>query len=188
MRKLNESYNSKTIKDILTNNIQLKYLNGEYRADTFDYRSNIIKYQNSTNIMDKIINTFTILYPLYESLLPKELTRKLTQDIKYNLINKDNDITKIYIEALENNQFNTNLSEEQVYFVVHKINKIFKQLTTLITNLYNGNFTFNIDRQNSIKILQNIKDEDITPIYKDEIQVKSFSQKLYNNIAKIIIC
>ena len=183
-KHLNESYNSKTIKDILTNNIQLKYLNGEYKADTFDYRSNIIKYQNSTNIMDKIVNTFTSLYPLYESLLPKEFTRKLTQDIKYNLIDKDNDITKIYIEALENKQFNKNLSEEQVYLLVHKINQIFKQLTTLITNLYKGNFTFTLDRQSSIKILQNIKDEDITPIYKDEIQVKSFSQKLYNNIAK----
>ncbi len=183
-KHLNESYNSKTIKDILTNNIQLKYLNGEYKADTFDYRSNIIKYQNSTNIMDKIVNTFTSLYPLYESLLPKEFTRKLTQDIKYNLIDKDNDITKIYIEALENKQFNKNLSEEQVYLVVHKINQIFKQLTTLITNLYKGNFTFTLDRQSSIKILQNIKDEDITPIYKGEIQGKRFSQKLYNNIAK----
>lgn len=50
-KHLNESYNSKTIKDILTNNIKLKYLNGEYKADTFDYRSNIIKYQNSTNII-----------------------------------------------------------------------------------------------------------------------------------------
>ena len=66
-KHLNESYNSKTIKDILTNNIQLKYLNGEYKADTFDYRSNIIKYQNSTNIMDKIVNTYTSLYPLYET-------------------------------------------------------------------------------------------------------------------------
>lgn len=183
-KHLNESYNSKTIKDILTNNIKLKYLNGEYKADTFDYRSNIIKYQNSTNIMDKIVNTYTSLYPLYEMLLPKELTGKLTQGIKYNLRNKDTDIIKIYIEALENNQFNKNLSEEQVYFVVHKINLIFKRLTTLITNLYKGNFTFTLDRYNSIKILQNIKDEDITPIYKDEIQVKSFSQKLYNNIAK----
>jgi len=53
--------------------------------------------------------------------------------------------------------------------LVHKINQIFKQLTTLITNLYKGNFTFTLDRQSSIKILQNIKDEDITPIYKDEI-------------------
>lgn len=184
MRKLNESYSSKIIKNILTNSTQLKYLNGEYRTDIFDYRSDIRKYQNSTNIMDKIVNTFTCLYPLYESLLPKELTGKLTQYIKYNLINKNNDITKIYIEALENNQFNKNLSEEQVYFVVHKINIIFKQLTTLITNLYKGNFTFTLDRQSSIKILQNIKDEDITPIYKDKIQAKSFSQKLYNNIAK----
>ena len=184
MRNLNESYSSKIIKNILTNNIQLKYLNGEYRTDIFDYRSDIRKYQNSTNIMDKIVNTFTSLYPLYESLLPKELTGKLTQDIKYNLINKNNDITKIYIEALENNRFKENLSEEQVYLVVHKINLIFKQLTTLITNLYKGNFTFTLERQSSIKILQNIKDEDITPIYKDEIQAKRFSQKLYNNIAK----
>ena len=183
-KHLNESYNSKTIKDILTNSTQLKYLNGEYRTDIFDYRSDIKKYQNNSNIMDKIVNTFTSLYPLYESLLPKELTSKLTQGIKYNLRNKDTDITKIYIKALENKQFNKNLSEEQVYFVVHKINLIFKQLTILITNLYNDNFTFTLDRQSSIKILQNIKDEDITPIYKDEIQVKSFSQKLYNNIAK----
>lgn len=181
---LNESYSSKTIKDILTNSTQLKYLNGEYKTNIFDYRSDIKKYQNSTNIMDKIVNTFTSLYPLYESLLPKELTSKLTQHIKYNLIDKGTDITKIYIEALENNRFKENLSEEQVYFVVHKINLIFKQLTTLITNLYKGNFTFTLDRQSSIKILQNIKDEDITPIYKDKIQVKSFSQKLYNNIAK----
>lgn len=161
MRKLNESYNSKTIKYILSNNIQLKYLNGEYRTDIFDYRSDIKKYQNSSNIMDKIVNTFTSLYPLYETLLAKELTSKLTQDIKYNLINKETDITKIYIEALENKQFNKNLSEEQVYLVVHKINQIFKQLTTLITSLYKGNFTFTLDRQSSIKILQNIKDEDI---------------------------
>lgn len=183
-KHLNESYNSKTIKDILTNNIQLKYLDGEYSTIIFNYKSDIKKYQNSTNIMDKIVNTFTSLYPLYESLLPKKLTSKLTQDIKYNLIDKDTDIAKIYIEALENNRFKENLSEEQVYLVVHKINLIFKQLTTLITNLYKGNFTFTLDRQSGIKILQNIKDEDITPIYKDEIQVKSFSQKLYNNIAK----
>lgn len=184
MRKLNETYNSKTIKDILTNSALLKYTEGKYGTNPFDYRSDIRKYQNSTNIMDKIVNTFTSLYPLYELLLPKELTSKLTQDIKYNLINKNNDITKIYIEVLKNNHFKENLSEEQVYLVVHKINLIFKRLTTLITNLYNGDFTFTLECQNSIKILQNIKDEDITPIYKDEIQAKSFSQKLYNNIAK----
>lgn len=184
MRKLNESYSSKTIKDILTNSTQLKYTNGHYKITPFDYKSNIEKYQNSTNIMDKIVNTFTSLYPLYESLLPKELTSKLIQGIKYNLRDKDTDITKIYIEALENNQFNKNLSEDQVYLVVHKINQIFKQLTTLITNLYNGDFTFNSDSQNSLKILQNIPDEDVTPIYKDEVNVTGFKQKLYNDITK----
>ena len=180
---LNESYNSKTIKDILTNSTQLKYLNGEYSTSPFNYRGDIIKYQDSTNIMDKIINIFTSLYPLYESLLPKELTSKLTQGIKYNLMNKDTDITKIYIDALENNQFNENLSKEHVYLVVYKINKIFKQLTTLITNLYNGNFTFNLDRQSSIKILQNIKDDDITPIYNKGKNSITFRGKMYDNIA-----
>lgn len=184
MRKLNESYNSKIIKNILTNSTQLKYTNGRYKTNPFDYKSDIEKYQNSTNIMDKIVNTFTSLYPLYESLLPKELTSKLTQNIKYNLIDTDTDISKIYIEALENNQFNKNLSEDQVYLVVHKINQIFKQLTTLITNLYNGDFTFNSDNQNSLKILQNITDEDVTPIYKDEVDITEFKQKLYNDITE----
>ena len=184
MRKLNESYSSKTIKDILTNSPQLKYTEGKYRTNPFDYRSDIRKYQNSTNIMDKIVNTFTSLYPLYESLLPKELTSKLTQNIKYNLIDTDTDISKIYIDALENNQFNKNLSEDQVYLVVHKINQIFKQLTTLITNLYKGNFIFNSDNQNSLKILQNITDEDVTPIYKDEVDVTGFKKNLYNDITE----
>lgn len=184
MRKLNESYSSKIIKNILTNSTQLKYTNGRYNTNPFDYKSDIEKYQNSTNIMDKIVNVFTSLYPLYESLLPKELTSKLTQNIKYNLIDIDTDISKIYIEALENNQFNKNLSEDQVYLVVHKINQIFKQLTTLITNLYNGDFIFNSDNQNSLKILQNITDEDVTPIYKDEVNVTGFKQKLYNDITE----
>lgn len=42
MRKLNESYNSKTIKDILTNSVLLKYTEVKYRTNPFDYRSNII--------------------------------------------------------------------------------------------------------------------------------------------------
>ena len=61
MRKLNESYSSKIIKNILTNSTQLKYTNGHYKITPFDYKSNIEKYQNSTNIMDKIVNTFTSL-------------------------------------------------------------------------------------------------------------------------------
>lgn len=41
MYKLNESYNSKTIKDILTNSVLLKYTEGKYRTNPFNYKSDI---------------------------------------------------------------------------------------------------------------------------------------------------
>ena len=180
MRKLNESYNSKIIRNLLNNNTSLKYLRGEYSSNIFRYNEDIAKYPNSNNIMDKIVNTLTSLFPLYEQLISKEITNKLKYEIKYNRITQNTGIDNIYIDALEKQEFN-NIDKNQVYLIVNNINKIFKQLDILITKLYKGDFTCSIESLPELKLLQNINDNNITPIYKDNIKYDSM-QSLYNNI------
>lgn len=180
MRKLNESYNSKIIRNLLNNNTSLKYLRGEYSSNIFMYREDIAKYPNSNNIMDKIVNTLTSLFPLYEQLISKEITNKLKYEIKYNRITQNTNIDNIYIDALEQQQLN-NIDENQVYLIVNNINKIFRQLNILITKLYKGDFTGSIESLPELKLLQNINDNNITPIYKDDIKYDSM-KSLYNNI------
>lgn len=89
MHKLNESYNSKIIRNLLNNNTSLKYLRGEYSSNIFRYNEDIAKYPNSNNIMDKIVNILTSLFPLYEQLISKEITNKLKYEIKYNRITQN---------------------------------------------------------------------------------------------------
>lgn len=180
MRKLNESYNSKTIKDILTNNTSLKYLRGKYTINVFRYNEDIAKYPHSNNIMDKIVNIITSLFPLYEQLISKEITNKLKYEIKYNRITQNTDIDNIYIDALENQQFN-NIDKNQVYLIVNNINKIFRQLNILITKLYKGDFTCSLESLPELKLLQNINDNNVTPIYKDDIKYETM-KSLYDNI------
>lgn len=180
MHKLNESYNSKIIRNLLNNNTSLKYLRGEYSSNIFRYNEDIAKYPNSNNIMDKIVNILTSLFPLYEQLISKEITNKLKYEIKYNRITQNTGIDNIYIDALEKQEFN-NIDKNQVYLIVNNINKIFKQLDILITKLYKGDFTGSIESLPELKLLQNINDNNITPIYKDNIKYDSM-QSLYNNI------
>lgn len=130
--------------------------------------------------MDKIVNILTSLFPLYEQLISKEITNKLKYEIKYNRITQNTGIDNIYIDALEKQEFN-NIDKNQVYLIVNNINKIFKQLDILITKLYKGDFTGSIESLPELKLLQNINDNNITPIYKDNIKYDSM-QSLYNNI------
>lgn len=180
-KHINETFNSKLIKDIFYDIDTLKYHDKSVNISSADklLDLNIVKNTNikEDTIYKQLRGCLCNLYMQYIELLNKDIANDIYDKVDKSPLNIFSVINKLKKYGIDNEISN---KENIVLPIIKNIQKYLKRLDKLINMLVTGNFN-NTIKDTALISLTNVRDEDIEEIPFTKLKRK-FSEEIYNKI------
>lgn len=180
-KHINETFNSKLIKDIFYDIDTLKYHDKSVNISSADklLDLNIVKNTNikEDTIYKQLRGCLCNLYMQYIELLNKDIANDIYAKVDKSPINIFSVINKLKKYGIDNEISN---KENIVLPIIKNIQKYLKRLDKLINMLVTGDFN-NTIKDTALISLTNVRDEDIEEIPFTKLKRK-FSEEIYNKI------
>lgn len=180
-KHINETFNSKLIKDIFNDIDTLKYHDKSVNISSSDKLLDLDIVKN-TNIKEDTIykqlrGCLCNLYMQYIELLNKDIANDIYDKVDKSPLNIFSVINKLKKYGIDNEISN---KENIVLPIIKNIQKYLKRLDKLINMLVTGDFN-NTIKDTALMSLTNVRDEDIEEIPFTKLKRK-FSEEIYNKI------
>ena len=180
-KHINETFNSKLIKDIFYDIDTLKYHDKSVNISSADKLLDLDIVKN-TNIKEDTIykqlrGCLCNLYMQYIELLNKDIANDIYDKVDKSPLNIFSVINKLKKYGIDNEISN---KENIVLPIIKNIQKYLKRLDKLINMLVTGDFN-NTIKDTGLMSLTNVRDEDIEEIPFTKLKRK-FSEEIYNKI------
>ena len=180
-KHINETFNSKLIKDIFYDIDTLKYHDKSVNISSADKLLDLDIVKN-TNIKEDTIykqlrGCLCNLYMQYIELLNKDIANDIYDKVDKSPLNIFSVINKLKKYGIDNEISN---KENIVLPIIKNIQKYLKRLDKLINMLVTGDFN-NTIKDTALMSLTNVRDEDIEEIPFTKLKRK-FSEEIYNKI------
>lgn len=176
MNSINEHFNSKIIKNLFNNNINIKYTNYELKEK--DYYDSIFNTDNDKFNINNILDQFNFLksnlYLQYTELFNKDAIKKIYSNHNLSI---SNIIKCLKDYGIDNEIIN---KENIVLSIIKNINTYMKKLDICVNKIVTGNFTNDTDNTIFSKFI-NVHDNDIEEI-KYNKNTQDLMHELYNKI------
>lgn len=180
-KHINETFNSKLIKDIFYDIDTLKYHDKSVNISSADklLDLNIVKNTNikEDTIYKQLRGCLCNLYMQYIELLNKDIANDIYAKVDKSPLNIFSVINKLKKYGIDNEISN---KENIVLPIIKNIQKYLKRLDKLINMLVTGDFN-NTIKDTALISLTNVRDEDIEEIPFTKLKRK-FSEEIYNKI------
>lgn len=180
-KHINETFNSKLIKDIFNDIDTLKYHDKSVNISSADklLDLNIVKNTNikEDTIYKQLRGCLCNLYMQYIELLNKDIANDIYAKVNKSPLNIFSVINKLKKYGIDNEISN---KENIVLPIIKNIQKYLKRLDKLINMLVTGDFN-NTIKDTALMSLTNVRDEDIEEIPFTKLKRK-FSEEIYNKI------
>ena len=180
-KHINETFNSKLIKDIFYDIDTLKYHDKSVNISSADklLDLNIVKNTNikEDTIYKQLRGCLCNLYMQYIELLNKDIANDIYDKVDKSPLNIFSVINKLKKYGIDNEISN---KENIVLPIIKNIQKYLKRLDKLINMLVTGDFN-NTIKDTALISLTNVRDEDIEEIPFTKLKRK-FSEEIYNKI------
>lgn len=180
-KHINETFNSKLIKDIFNDIDTLKYHDKSVNISSADklLDLNIVKNTNikEDTIYKQLRGCLCNLYMQYIELLNKDIANDIYAKVNKSPLNIFSVINKLKKYGIDNEISN---KENIVLPIIKNIQKYLKRLDKLINMLVTGDFN-NTIKDTALISLTNVRDEDIEEIPFTKLKRK-FSEEIYNKI------
>lgn len=180
-KHINETFNSKLIKDIFYDIDTLKYHDKSVNISSADklLDLNIVKNTNikEDTIYKQLRGCLCNLYMQYIELLNKDIANDIYAKVDKSPLSIFSVINKLKKYGIDNEISN---KENIVLPIIKNIQKYLKRLDKLINMLVTGDFN-NTIKDTALISLTNVRDEDIEEIPFTKLKRK-FSEEIYNKI------
>lgn len=180
-KHINETFNSKLIKDIFNDIDILKYHDKSVNSSSADnlLDLNIVKNTNikEDTIYKQLRGCLCNLYMQYIELLNKDDANHIYDRVEWSSHNIFNVISMLKKYGIDNEIIN---NENIVLPIIKNIQKYLKRLDVLINKLITGDFN-NTIKDTALISLTNVRDEDIEEIPVTKLKRK-LSEEIYNKI------